>query len=54
MRTPEPPDNLDPRRHPRGAAARRRDWASSSRVVPVPSRLGERLMTLLTRLGLVR
>lgn len=50
MHTPAP-DNLDPRRSPRGV--RRRDWASASRMLQIP-RLHELLATLLVRLGLVR
>lgn len=48
----QPPEDLDPRRRPRGMV-RRRDWASMTRAVSAP-RIHELLATVLVRLGLVR
>lgn len=44
-------ENLDPRR--RSRTARRRDFASASRVVSIPS-LPQLLARVLVRLGIVR
>lgn len=51
MYTTREDENLDPRR--RSRTARRRDFASASRAVSIPS-LPQLLARVLVRLGLVR